>query len=284
MAEFLHIRDFTRFRIKGWMIRLNPRFPQSIIEPPFRSEPGFDGARGPFTLVSVSRQARVQKGLIAFHGKTHTFYIKEFFHRSLWDAAKHLLRPSRAARSAAASLMLQKEGFFCPDIVAFAEKQFGPFHYSSVTLSTAVHAEDLYAHILQTADDSSAAVLSERRTMIRTLGQTIGKMHAAGIMHGDLRPRNMLVSQEENGWKVFFLDNERTQKWPYLPDFWRLKNLVQINMFPEGLTRTDRYRFFREYIQENPNLRQTSKQWAGRIMRQTRKRLAQKPYGKNVRL
>ncbi|MBN1125605.1 MAG: phosphotransferase [Sedimentisphaerales bacterium] len=284
MTDPFHIREFTHFRIKGWTIRLNPRFPQEMVEQAFQSEPGFDGVRGPFEPVAHSDYARVQKGHIAFHGQTYTLYIKEFFHRSLWDGVKHLFRSSRAARAAAASLMLQQQGFDCPQIVAFAEKQFGLFHQCSITLSIAVHAEDLYEYILRTANNVTKVNLSERRKLIRVLGQTIGKMHAAGIMHGDLRPRNMLISNDKKGWRVYFLDNERTQQWSYLPDPWRLKNLVQINMFPEGLKRTDRFRFFQAYLQENLKIRKMSKGWAGRIMMQTRNRLAQKPYGQNVRL
>jgi hypothetical protein len=101
-------------------------------------------------------------------------------------------------------------------------------------------------------------------------------MHRAGIIHGDLRPGNVLARKVADGWEFFFLDNERTRKWPWLPMRLRLKNLVQINMLPEGISRTDRMRFFQAYMLANPSVCAAYKEWAERIMTRTRRRFRRK--------
>ena len=103
------------------------------------------------------------------------------------------------------------------------------------------------------------------------LGETIGKMHAAGIFHGDLRSGNVFVKKVDDEWEFFLLDNERTKKYNRIRNRLRLKNLVQINMFKEGLSRTDRMRFFKAYLNENPTIDRNV--WANRIMRKTDVRL-----------
>jgi hypothetical protein len=97
-----------------------------------------------------------------------------------------------------------------------------------------------------------------------------------GIVHGDLRPGNVLARQTAGRWEFFFIDNERTRKCRFLSRHLRLKNLVQINMLPAGLTRTDRMRFFQSYMLANPSVCVSYRRWAERIMARTRRRFRRK--------
>jgi tRNA A-37 threonylcarbamoyl transferase component Bud32 len=103
-------------------------------------------------------------------------------------------------------------------------------------------------------------------------------MHAAGIFHGDLRLGNVLVQKNEGQWRFFFIDNERTKKFYHLPDSLRLKNLVQVNMFREGISRTDRLRFFKAYLKENPSIVRKRNKWAKKIVTKTNRRLRRKDW------
>jgi tRNA A-37 threonylcarbamoyl transferase component Bud32 len=103
-------------------------------------------------------------------------------------------------------------------------------------------------------------------------------MHAAGIFHGDLRLGNVLVQKNEGQWRFFFIDNERTKKFYHLPDSLRLKNLVQVNMFREGISRTDHLRFFKAYLKENPSIVRKQNKWAKKIVTKTNRRLRRKDW------
>jgi predicted unusual protein kinase regulating ubiquinone biosynthesis (AarF/ABC1/UbiB family) len=101
-------------------------------------------------------------------------------------------------------------------------------------------------------------------------------MHAAGIFHGDLRLGNVLVQKNEGQWRFFFIDNERTKKFYRLPSRLRLKNLVQINMFRYDIGNTDRLRFFKAYLKENPSTVRKRNKWGKKVITKTNLRLERK--------
>lgn len=205
-------------------------------------------------------------------------YYKEYFARSVWDALKHKVRASRARRAFRASRMLTAQGLETPAVLALGERP-GFVRAGRCFLVTAeiADAEPLYALLGQDAVGLAPPSLRSRRSLIRTLGHTIGRMHACGIVHGDLRPGNVLVRREDETWHLFFLDNERTRRYPWLPPWLRRKNLVQIGMIPT-LSRTDRFRFWRAYLAECPRLRSRHKQWAWRVHDKTMWRLRRSRY------
>jgi hypothetical protein len=99
-------------------------------------------------------------------------------------------------------------------------------------------------------------------------------MHAGNIFHGDLRGGNIFSKQTPEGWHFYFLDNERTMKLPLLPMRMRIKNLVQVSILqPRTFTNTDHARFFKAYLQENPQLKGDAKTLAREVAERTRQRM-----------
>ena len=193
------------------------------------------------------------------------------------DILKHLFIPGRAKRACVASVALLDHGIPCPPVVALGVKKLGPIPLSSFLITEEItDAPDIYAWITQTWLNAGDSVRTIRRQFIAALGSTIGRMHAAGIAHGDLRPRNILARLESGRWTFYLLDNERTRQFRRLPDRLRQKNLHQIGMFPLGVSRTDRWRFFRAYLAENPALQADPKPLARSVEAITSARLARK--------
>jgi hypothetical protein len=132
-------------------------------------------------------------------------------------------------------------------------------------------AESLYAF----ADKEMGR--KERRDFVCSLGETIGRMHRAGISHGDLRPGNVFAGESNAGWEFYFLDNERTVGYRQLPMKLRIKNLVQINMISgDWLSNTDRMRFFKAYVLMNDLVADSWKELARVVSTRTAERLRKK--------
>ncbi len=219
--------------------------------------------------VRSSRFADVYRFGVRFGGVEKMVYLKEYFHRSWWDFVKHFFRSSRARRAMEADIMLAANGFESPTIVAMGQRKFAFLTARNFIATLEVeNARSVYRIVIDEQNGSRAEQIRERRSFIKAFGRTIGRMHAEGIFHGDLRLGNVLARKEVDStlrqssvqagspqgdeWHFFFLDNERTKKFRRLPARLRLKNLVQINMFePWAASDTDRMRFFKEYWARN---------------------------------
>jgi len=269
-----HTNNFYKARVQGWDLWLNKCFPTGAMSSLIKPKELFDGIRGPFTEINASKFAKVFKCSVALHGSKCNMYFKEYLYRSWWDFIKHLFRPSRAQRAFSAAIMLEQNGLLSPRIIAMGKLSAGPFCVKNFLITSEIeNALALYNYI---DICNSNHDLKEKRKLINQLGETIGRMHAAGIFHGDLRPGNVFVQKDNNSYRFFLLDNERTKKIGKLPARLRLKNLVQINMFRDELSRTDRMRFFRAYIKQNPAIRQENKKIAIEVMSRTNARLESK--------
>ena len=227
------------------------------------------------TPIRSSPFARVYKFSVSFGGFERKVYLKQYLYRSVWDFVKHLIRSSRARRAFKATLMLEKNGFEAPAVVAMGEWKSDFFNRSNflVTLE-AENTKPIYQFIPEGQENLTKEQLRAKRELIRAFGRTVSRMHAAGIFHGDLKLVNVLARQEKNGWRFFFIDNERTKKFYILPPWLRLKNLVQVNMHrTDGLTASDRMRFFKAYLGENLDIQNKYKSLARKVAAKTRDRL-----------
>lgn len=222
--------------------------------------------------------SHVYKFTASFHNTERCIYFKQYLCRSTLDFIKHFVRSSRAKRAFMATLMLEKSGFEAPVIVAMGECKFSFLERENFLLTVEVEgAKQIYQFIPNKTNDLTKEQLRGKRRLLRAFGQTVGRMHAAGIFHGDLRLGNILAKEENNSWHFFFIDNERTRKFWRLPARLRLKNLVQANiLISDRITKTDRMRFFRSYLRQNIVVQNRYKKLAIKVDTKTRGRLRTK--------
>ena len=271
--------DFDTVRTDSWTVRIRKSFHEHDIGDLISLT---DSSKGRFTRVKSSDYAQVFRGSVSLGGEDHVLYLKRYLCRSAFDFIKHLIRPSRARRAFNASLMLQNNAFDAPPVIGLFERRVGPFCSDNFLLTEEVENAGSMVEILKDlCRNSDADTLARKRALIRAFGETVGQMHAEGIFHGDLRLGNVLVVQEEQKWRFFLIDNERTHKSHSLSARLRLKNLVQVNMFIHGISNTDRLRFFRAYLSMNPSIQMRYGRWAERIIARTNKRLSRKDWFKS---
>ena len=268
-----HHSDFEKICHSRWTLHVQKAFVHAPFGKYLRTK-GLDGVRGPFKEINASRFARTLICQTGFAGNCHMLYFKEYLFRSVWDIIKHLFRKSRARRAFNASIMLQQNGLNAPEVVAIGELYYGPFRAKNFLITREIeNAKDIYSYLYKYRRNITSQFRHYKRSLICELGRTIGKMHAAGIFHGDLRPGNILAEHTGEHWKFFFMDNERTKQYQHLPYYFRLKNLVQVNMLQNYFTNTDRMRFLKLYLQSNPNLKHNKQFLVRRVMLRTQQRL-----------
>ncbi len=266
--------DFVTVTHGACTLLVAPEFHEEAFERALAVGQSELGERYDLKRIPSAASSRVLRFSLPINGVERPVYYKEYIDRSLGDVLKHMVRASRARRAFRASMMLAAHGFEAPEIVALGEDRLLLWirRCFLVTLEVA-GSQSLYVLLGEDSCRLGVELLRRKRNLIRTLGHTIGRLHACGIVHGDLRPGNMLARHEDGHWRLFFLDNERTRKFPWVPPVLRRKNLVQIGMFLAGVSRADRFRFWRAYLAECPRLRPRRKRWAKTVYAKTVERL-----------
>lgn len=275
--------DLVRVHRDGWNLLLRPEIRGTELEGLLLGGSASLERRYRLERVRSAATAGVFRFALRLGDSERAVYYKEYLHRSVLDTIKHLVRACRPVRAFNASAMLAASGFGVPETVALGERRVLRWLQRCFLMTFEVEAaETLIVALSRDPHLRDRSELRARRELIRTMGTTIGRMHREGIVHGDLRLGNVLARREQGQWQLFFLDNERTQKFSRLSDRLRLKNLVQVNMFRQGVSSTDRLRFFQAYLSECPELRPHCRWWAQRILARTAQRMMARQHHRGV--
>jgi serine/threonine protein kinase len=223
--------------------------------------------------VNSSTNSKVWKA-----GTSSQVFIKLFPPRGIKD--RIFFRKSRARRAAEGGILLLQKGFHTPVLIAQGELVIRLCRAEDFLLTKGVEGScNVYSYLEHfSVKGTSPEAIQEKRDFIRAFGNEIGRLHREGIFHGDLRPGNILVTQSDKSPVFYFIDNERNRYFSGgLPEYFRLKNLVQINMIiSSGITFMDRLRFFKIYLTQNPELTLIANKLARRVHVKTKKRLSEK--------
>jgi hypothetical protein len=138
----------------------------------------------------------------------------------------------RARRAFRMGEALRRAGFAAPETLAAAWRSG-----EGLLVTRDVGGEDLIAAVASRHGPAKWSLLA-------ALGATVGRLHAAGFVHGDLVPSNLRV----DGDRIVFLDNDRTRRSRVLVALAGRRNLVQLGRFVvPGVTLADRARVLRAY-------------------------------------
>lgn len=196
-------------------------------------------------LVGSSAYARV-----AFNQNAGIYY-KEFLPRSLLESVKAMVKGSRATRARKHNDILREAGFPAPNNLAWG-KLPGAREY---LFSSAVPGQGVTSWLREDLAERSGKALQKRRSLLYGLGEFIGKLHASGFIHGDLRTSNVLAEEAGESFNYFLIDNERNKQQRPAAGRDVLRNLMQLNMLlPADVTNTDRMRVFVKWREQMTEL------------------------------
>jgi hypothetical protein len=168
-------------------------------------------------------------------------YYKEFLPRSPIESLKALVRGSRATRARKNAEALLQAGIDAPVNIAWGKLPGG----REYLFMRAAPGHGVTQWLRQTLAGRNPEQLRQRRRLLRELGTFIGRVHATGFIHGDLRPGNVLAFAYEEHFRFTLIDNESNVQKKPPPGKMLLRNLMQLNMLPPAdLSGTDRMRFF----------------------------------------
>jgi hypothetical protein len=201
-----------------------------------------------------------------------------YLKRDPLDSLKAFFAGSRARRACLNGEELIERGFNTPTMLALGEKTVAGFATDNFLITEYLpDSMGIYSLIKsQFSLPLKHEDIQLKRSTLRNLGRYIGALHAKGFVHGDLRMDNIIVTElNPDKVKFYLIDNERNKFFHRdIPERLRLKNLVQVNMIvlPQ-ITFTDRLRFFKAYLEKNPELKSVSRYWIRRVFLKTKKRL-----------
>jgi 3-deoxy-D-manno-octulosonic acid kinase len=115
-------------------------------------------------------------------------------------------RSFRLARETKALLALRRAGVPVPEILAWGVEWSGLLPVRTLLLEQRIPgAEDLDAFIRRERAEAA------RRRVLGAVGDAVRQLHDAGLFHGDLATRNVLVRPEPSGVDVWFIDCPRAK-------------------------------------------------------------------------
>ncbi len=137
--------------------------------------------------------------------------------------------------------------------VAYGGRRLGHFLTACFLITEEVpDAINLTTFALQVRAGRRTLGAPQRRDLLRALAEQLASMHAAGISHGNLFWRNILVRAAPDGRPEFyFLDAQPLRSWERLGTGrqWWQRELAQVAVSALGFTtRAERLRFFRTYM------------------------------------
>lgn len=194
--------------------------------------------------------------LVSCTNENSFVFYKEFLPRNKFEKIKSLLRGSRCTRARKQAEILLAAGLPTPKILCWGKGEKNEFLISEGFAGIG------FFKFLQTnfTPPLQSQQLREKRKLLEQVGNLIGRLHNQGIVHGDLRPNNLLTLKTDHGFLFNFIDNESNRKWRRIPLSQIQKNLVQFTIIPDNLlSRTDFLRFFRAYSAVFPRFSPTEK-------------------------
>jgi tRNA A-37 threonylcarbamoyl transferase component Bud32 len=230
-----------------------------------------------FKPVGCSAFARVY----SFEFEGELYFYKTYLSRNVFEPFKNFFRGNRALRALKGGCLLIKNGFNAPKCVVVGKKGGYIFNVTEAIKE----GKDLISFVAEEFPDGmNRNKTREKRNLCKLLGKEIGKLHATGIIHGDLRWGNVIiVKRSEKPMQIWFLDNERTVGYSSISEKMRIVNLVQMNMiFSPMITSTDRMRFYKAYLAENPCLISQKRNLARKVLQKTIVRFARKALKKSL--
>jgi len=158
----------------------------------------------------------------------------------------------------------REKGVPTADIVAACHtKVFGKFHQGDLVTREIKEGKDFATYLKEIRQPLTREKIVEKRSVIKVVGALVRSMHEAGIFHGDLNLKNIILqTTDPQNIKGYLIDFDKSFLRSHLKENLRTRNLLRLNRSAEKfkkqglpITRTDALRFLSAYFQNLPDLK-----------------------------
>jgi hypothetical protein len=208
-------------------------------------------ARGRDACEQLGPGSSVSRVLLEIPAGRLDLAVKWNHWRGWRGALGEVLRGSRAKRAVAGARRLDRIGLGHPRSLALAERRrCGVVRESYLLTSFLIDAVPLPAIMPALRTD-----VARRRALASQLGEVIGRLHAGGLDHSDLKHSNLMVRSDDT---IALLDLDTLVPPRRLVWRRRVRALGQLEAYARDLapwlSRGDRLRFLRAYLRQQPDL------------------------------
>jgi heptose I phosphotransferase len=192
---------------------------------------------------------------LCFELNKHHYFIKKHFGIGLKEYLKNIFqfkKPVLGARNEYEAIKkLGALGVATPVFQAFYQKGIIPFRQHSFIITKALTD----SMSLETAlNENNQAVFQHKRTIIKSMANSIRLMHGAGTNHRDCYLCHFLLDMtrlKQGDIKLAVIDLHRAQIRKNLPIRWQIKDLAGLyfSSIHHTVSKRDRFRFLKHYFQ-----------------------------------
>jgi len=202
----------------------------------------------PSSLVKQSPEVMVS----IVDDETGRICVKQFIHSSWWDRFRRCFSRSKGYKAWLGGNGLRVRGVSSIAPFALLERDRKEGGWDSFLVMEAPMAGEEMDRFLCKGFPGSQG----KRRFIEAFARWLTSLHQKGIYHLDMKACNILVSKKGEGWDFKLLDLEDVRFNERIDQKKLFKNLLQLNTsVPKYVTRTDRLRFLRAYLQQLPIIR-----------------------------
>jgi tRNA A-37 threonylcarbamoyl transferase component Bud32 len=245
--RFFYRRDFPLNRLKKAMGKH-----QTLVQ------------EGPFSLIKCSPEVNVS--LLNDGGER--ICIKQFCYPHFWRRMKEYFRRSKGLKSWLAANGMRVRGLPSLKPLAFVERRnWLGVREGFLFMEALIEDQEMDRYILKEFNG-----LEKKRLFIRSFTRWLNHLHQMGLYHKDMKTCNILVSERERTWEFHLLDFEDLLMEEKVNPKRLFRNFLQLNTStPKVITKMDRLRFFKEYNQLNPIVKD-QKTFLQRLVNESRRR------------
>ena len=208
--------------------------------------------------------------------------IRHYEHGGIFRALTRdlFIAGSRPLRELIITEMARKAGLPTIEILATIRRRvFWPIYRGDLVSKEIPNSLDLIQWLTRQGKTRDRKKVRDKRKLIRQAGRLVRQIHEVGIYHRDLHLKNFIVKVEDRGaGSLHIIDFDRSAIiHPLKSDKW-WANLMRLDRSvekwqPRGIwiTRTDRLRFLRSYLEGDHKRKALVKTYLGKYPRRSRK-------------
>ncbi|MFB3884573.1 MAG: lipopolysaccharide kinase InaA family protein [Thermodesulfobacteriota bacterium] len=199
----------------------------------------------PFLLVKDGPGVAVS----ILNGGSERVCVKQFRFPTILGRVKDTFRRSKGLKAWIAANGLRARGISSIKTFAMAERRgwLGP-RESFLLMEASGEDQEMDRYLLKGFRD-----FQEKRSFVRSFARWLASVHQKRLFHKDMKTCNIVVSGKGEEWKFCLLDLEDVLLNKRVGSNHLFKSFLQLNTStPRVMTRTDRLRFFSEYVRLHP--------------------------------